>query len=167
MTILYWYHRFQLLVKNLIERGKCRLTYYHIVIQFTTLLRALRPMSASKKGAKGGKAAPKPAAEPKQIASEGPEVDERKLKIRAAFAIFDPEATGTVSEEEVPTIFRYLDVFVADKEYTDKLLPELQGDEPTSFVRYERFEKICISLMDSHAYEPDPEARNSLVLVAS
>ena len=72
-------------------------------------------------------------------------------------AVLIPQATGTVGDEDIPTIFRYLNVFIPDKEYAEKVLPDLQGDEPTAFVRYDRFEAICTSLMDKHAYEPDPE----------
>jgi hypothetical protein len=60
-----------------------------------------------------------------------------------------------------------LNVFVPDKEYAEKVLPDLQGDEPTAFVRYDRFEHICISLMDKHTYEPDPEVRCKVAIANS
>lgn len=50
---------------------------------------------------------------------------------------------------------RYLDIFVPDKEYVEKILVELHGDEPKPFIRYEKFEEVCISLLDSHEYDPD------------
>ena len=79
-------------------------------------------------------------------------------ELRRFHCIFG-QATGTVGDEDVPTIFRYLNVFIPDKEYAEKILPDLLGDEPAAFVRYERFEANCIALMDKHAYEPDPEVR--------
>jgi hypothetical protein len=101
-------------------------------------------------------AAASAAAGPAALGETEPEVDERKARIRAAFAIFDPDNTGSVVEEEVPTIMRYLDVFVSDKDFVEKVAPELQGDEPSAFVTYARLEKKVMELMDSHEYDPDP-----------
>lgn len=50
---------------------------------------------------------------------------------------------------------RYLDIFVPDKDYVERVLIDLHGDEPKPFIRYEKFEEVCIKLMDSHEYEPD------------
>lgn len=88
-------------------------------------------------------------------ASSVPAVDERLTKIRAAFAIFDPSNSGTIPEEEVPTVLRSLDIFVSDKDFVERVLVELHGDEPKPFVRYERFEEVVLRLMDSHEFDPD------------
>lgn len=84
-----------------------------------------------------------------------PAVDERLSKIRSAFAIFDPSNSGTIPEEEVPTVLRSLDIFVSDKDFVERVLVELHGDEPKPFVRYERFEEVVLRLMDSHEFDPD------------
>lgn len=50
---------------------------------------------------------------------------------------------------------RYLDIFVPDKDYVERVLADLHGDEPKPFIRYEKFEDVCIKLLDAHAYDPD------------
>ncbi len=68
-----------------------------------------------------------------------------------------PPSHSTRARREIPTILRYLDVFVPDKEFIDRILPDLHGDEPTTFIRYAKFEEACLKLMDSHEFEPDGE----------
>lgn len=57
----------------------------------------------------------------------------------------------------MPFILRYLNIFADDKDILDKILPDLQGDEPSPFVKYEKFEEVALKLLDSYDYEPDPE----------
>lgn len=96
------------------------------------------------------------ASEAAAAATQAASEEERRLeRIRAAFSIFDPSGSGTIPEEEVPTVLRYLDVFVSDRDFVDKVLVELHGDEPKPFVRRDRFEEVVVRLMESHEYDPD------------
>jgi Ca2+-binding EF-hand superfamily protein len=56
---------------------------------------------------------------------------------------------------EVPSVLRYLDIFVSDKDFVDRILIELHGDEPKPFVRYDRFEEVVVRLLESHEFDPD------------
>lgn len=52
-------------------------------------------------------------------------------------------------------MLRSLDIFVSDKDFVERLLVELHGDEPKPFVRYERFEEVVQRLLESREFAPD------------
>ena len=53
-------------------------------------------------------------------------LDERKQQIRDAFSLFDNDRNGTIVQEEVPTVMRYLGVYPSDQDLVDKILPEVR-----------------------------------------
>ena len=55
-----------------------------------------------------------------------------QARIREAFDLFDKDKKGTVVQEEVPTIIRYLGAYPTDKEIVHDLLPEMQPDARSS-----------------------------------
>lgn len=77
------------------------------------------------------------------------------LKIREIFDLFDKEKSDTVVAEEVGAIMRALGVYPSERMLVKELLPEMQDDEPTGFVQYERFEKVVLRLLLSKECEPD------------
>ncbi|KAE8913247.1 hypothetical protein PF005_g30416 [Phytophthora fragariae] len=81
----------------------------------------------------------------------------RKLRIRAAFDMFDKEKKGSVIQEEVSTIMRYLGAYPTEKDIIKKILPEMQEDEPSTFVTYDRFEKKMLEVLYTNEYEPDAD----------
>ncbi|CAM9521315.1 unnamed protein product, partial [Heterosigma akashiwo] len=64
---------------------------------------------------------------------------ETKQKIKDAFSLFDKEKKFCVIQEEVSTIMRYLGAYPTEKAMVKEILPEIQDDEPTAFVQYDRF----------------------------
>ena len=88
------------------------------------------------------------------------DVEGAKKRIRAAFELFDKEGKGCVIQEEVSTIMRYLGAFPSEKDMVEKILPEIQEDEPTAFVTYGKFEELMLQVLTTHAYDfllPDTE----------
>ncbi|TMW55196.1 hypothetical protein Poli38472_013087 [Pythium oligandrum] len=81
----------------------------------------------------------------------------RKARIRLAFDMFDKEKKGCVIQEEVSTIMRYLGAFPSEKDIIKKILPEMQEDEPSTFVTYDRFEKKMLEVMYTNEYAPDTD----------
>ena len=81
-----------------------------------------------------------------------------QARIREAFDLFDKDKKGTVVQEEVPTIIRYLGAYPTDKEIVHDLLPEMQPDEPVGFVTFDKFETCMLKLLTSdEKYEPDDD----------
>jgi calmodulin len=104
----------------------------------------------------------------------------RKARIRMAFDMFDKEKKGCVIQEcaeyqyvlwrlgeneltsrmpnrEVSTIMRYLGAYPSEKDIIKKILPEMQEDEPSTFVAYDRFEKKMLEVMFANEYAPDTD----------
>jgi Ca2+-binding EF-hand superfamily protein len=78
-----------------------------------------------------------------------------QAKIREAFDLFDKDHQDAVINEEVGTMMRYLGIFPTEKDLIMKYLPEMQDDEPTGFVRYDKLEKRLMELLASGECEPD------------
>ncbi|CAK4080282.1 unnamed protein product [Aphanomyces euteiches] len=80
-----------------------------------------------------------------------------RARIRNAFEMFDKDRKGCVIQEEVSTIMRYLGAYPSEKDIIKKILPEMQEDEPSTFVTYDKFEKKMLEVLYSHEYEPDTD----------
>jgi Ca2+-binding EF-hand superfamily protein len=52
---------------------------------------------------------------------------------------------------------RYLGCYPSEEELVTDILPNLQDDEETSVVKYERFEPFMLRVLMERAYEPDSE----------
>ena len=61
-------------------------------------------------------------------AADGADIDlgAVRSKIRAAFDLFDKEGKGTIIEEEVPTVMRYLGVYPSEQDIVTTILPQIQ-----------------------------------------
>jgi len=84
-------------------------------------------------------------------------VAQNQKKISSAFLLFDKEKKGTVIQEEVPTIMRYLGVYPTEQALVKEILPEMQEDEPAAFVKYGKLEEVMLRLLASKEWEPDSE----------
>lgn len=90
---------------------------------------------------------------------EDPALVEMQKLVKDAFSIFDHENNDTVDMREVGTIIRSLGCFPTEGELND-MIAEVEEDEPTGYVRYERFEPMMTRvLMDKSRYRPEPEDR--------
>jgi len=92
----------------------------------------------------------------------GPETDPRRLRVRASLAAaFDPERTGSVHVDDVPTLMRSLNVFVSDAAWAATVLPALlaAAGGPGPLLPARAVEDAVVRLLDERAFEPDrPEA---------
>jgi len=78
-------------------------------------------------------------------------------KIQAAFRLYDKDNKGTVSEDEVQYIMRYLNVYPTEVAMVNLIKAEMQDDEPTTYVTYERLKTVLLRLMKTKEWEPDAE----------
>jgi len=88
-------------------------------------------------------------------AQDDPARESLRARIREAFDLFDKEGKGTVIQEEVSTIMRYLGSYPSEKDMVEKVLPDIQEDEPTAFVTYEKLEKKLLEVLETGEYAPD------------
>lgn len=96
--------------------------------------------------------APAAAAEPAVPVDAGPETDARKLRFREAFTIFDQEKTGSMLENEIPALLRYLGIFVTDADWAT-LQPEILKTQAAPYVEQKHLEAHVIKLQDAGLYE--------------
>merc|ERR1711976_536822 len=102
----------------------------------------------------GNNMADKPADEAKESA-ESLLADIQK-KITDAFDIFDHEANKTVDVREVGTIIRSLGCCPSEAELHD-MLAEIEEEEPTGYIRFEKFLPMMTKVLMERRYKPVPE----------
>eukprot|EP00762_Andalucia_godoyi_P004007 ANDGO_05610.mRNA.1 Calmodulin len=71
--------------------------------------------------------------------------DAMRARVHQAFSLFDRDANGTCDVREVGTIVRSLGLNPTQRQLAS-LLEEMEDDEPTGFIRYEKFEKIVLNV---------------------
>ena len=76
--------------------------------------------------------------------------------ISAAFDIFDHESNKTVDMREIGTIVRSLKCCPTEGELHD-ILADVEEDEPTGYVRYEKFEPTMMNILMQKRYMPCSE----------
>lgn len=82
---------------------------------------------------------------------------ETKKKIREAFQLFDKDRKGCVIQEEIATIMRYLGAYPTERAMVKEILPDMMEDEPSAFIKYERFEPKMLEILAEGDWEPDSE----------
>ncbi|CAM9117519.1 unnamed protein product [Ascophyllum nodosum] len=88
-------------------------------------------------------------------------IEAQKTRIKEAFTLFDKDKKGTIVQEEVSTVMRYLGVYPTEKAMVKDILPDMlapipQGDDPSAAVPYLTFETKMLEIMASRAWDPDP-----------
>ena len=51
---------------------------------------------------------------------------------------------------------RYLLQFPSEAQIRDYIIEQLEGDEPSDFIKYEKFEPYMLQVLQSNEYEPNP-----------
>ncbi|XP_059176447.1 dynein regulatory complex protein 8-like [Physella acuta] len=77
-------------------------------------------------------------------------------KITDAFDIFDHESNKTVDVREVSTIIRSLNCCPSEAEIHD-MLAEIEEEEPTGYIRFERFLPMMTKVLMERRYKASPE----------
>jgi len=99
-------------------------------------------------------------------AQQGPDENaELKVKIKAAFNIFDKEEKQTCDVREIGTILRSLNIFPTEKQL-QKWIHEIEEEEITGYIKYEKFEALAVRLLTvmTQAVSPPPPLPPSLRL---
>ncbi|XP_008266388.1 dynein regulatory complex protein 8 isoform X2 [Oryctolagus cuniculus] len=84
------------------------------------------------------------------------EVAELQKKIKEAFEVFDRESNNTVDVREIGTIVRSLGCCPSEGELHD-LIAEVEEEEPTGYIRYEKFLPVMTKVLLEKRYRPIPE----------
>ncbi len=76
--------------------------------------------------------------------------------IKAAFSLFDRDNKGMCDVREIGTIVRHLGICPTEIELRD-LITECEEEEPTGFIRFEKFERMMSRILLENQYPRDPE----------
>ncbi|KAL5474701.1 hypothetical protein EMCRGX_G026685 [Ephydatia muelleri] len=90
------------------------------------------------------------------VAPEDPAIVEIKKRIENAFEIFDHESNKTVDVREVGTIIRSLGCCPSEAELHD-MIQEVEEEEPTGFIRWEKFQPMMTRVLLEKRYQPANE----------
>ncbi|XP_069879234.1 dynein regulatory complex protein 8 isoform X1 [Dipodomys merriami] len=83
-------------------------------------------------------------------------VAEFHKKIKEAFEVFDHELNNTVDVREIGTIIRSLGCCPSEGELQD-LIAEVEEEEPTGYIRFEKFLPVMTKVLLERRYRPVPE----------
>jgi len=91
-----------------------------------------------------------------ELPSEAKLVKLRKV-IKESFSYFDKIGNGTVQQDDIGTIMRYLGQFPSESELKDVLIPELLEKDSGGdhLVSYDAFEKMMQRCLLEHEYDAD------------
>ena len=76
--------------------------------------------------------------------------------IKEAFGIIDIERRGIIDRKEVSYIMRYLLQFPSEAQIRDHILDELEGDEPSDYIKFDKFEPYMLKVLTTNEFEPNP-----------
>jgi calmodulin len=82
-------------------------------------------------------------------------IEQTEAKIREAFDLFDKDRADAIIQEEVGTVMRALGAYPTERQLVLEILPEVQDDEPTGFVSYQKFEKKMLNILATKECDPD------------
>ena len=77
-----------------------------------------------------------------------------KKLIKDAWSIIDPYNKGYIDRKEVSYLMKYLLQYPSEAQVRDYIIEQLEEDEPSDFVKYEKFEKYMIPVLEKNEYEP-------------
>ena len=78
--------------------------------------------------------------------------------IKESFALFDKDSKGMCDVREIGTIVRHLGICPTEIELRD-LITECEEEEPTGFIRFERFERMMSRVLLENQYPRDSEEK--------
>ena len=79
-------------------------------------------------------------------------------QIKASFDLFDRDKKGICDVREIGTIVRHLGICPTEIELRD-LITECEEEEPTGFIRFERFERMMSRVLLENQYPRDSEEK--------
>merc|ERR1719408_570429 len=78
--------------------------------------------------------------------------------IKEAFALFDRDNKGVCDVREIGTIVRHLGICPTEIELRD-MITEVEEEEPTGYIRFERFERMMSRILMENQYPRDSEEK--------
>ena len=78
--------------------------------------------------------------------------------IKDGFSLFDKDGKGMCDVREIGTIVRHLGICPTEIELRD-LITECEEEEPTGFIRFERFERMMSRVLLDNQYPRDSEEK--------
>ena len=90
---------------------------------------------------------------------EDPEVVRKRevsKAIKEGFALFDRDGKGMCDVREIGTIVRHLGICPTEIELRD-MITEIEEEEPTGFIRFEKFERMMSRILLENQYPRDSE----------
>ncbi|EDV19639.1 EF-hand calcium-binding domain-containing protein 2 [Trichoplax sp. H2] len=81
---------------------------------------------------------------------------EIQKRVYDAFSIFDHEGNKTVDVREIGTIIRSLNCCPSEGELND-MITEMEEEEPTGYIKYEKFEPVMMKVILERKYKPQSE----------
>ena len=93
---------------------------------------------------------------PKNGAEKAKQEEYYRKLVKSAFRIVDMEDKGYIDRKEIPYVMRYLLKYPSEVQVTEVILDQLEGDTPTDYITYEKFEPFMINVMLSEEYDPAP-----------
>ncbi|CAI5770630.1 regulatory complex 8 [Podarcis lilfordi] len=96
------------------------------------------------------------ATEDKEAAAAESAITEIHKKITEAFEVFDHECNKTVDVREIGTIIRSLGCCPSEGDLHD-MIAEVEEEEPTGFIRLEKFLPMMTRVLTERRYRPIPE----------
>ena len=78
--------------------------------------------------------------------------------IKDAFNLFDKDGRGTCDVREIGTIVRHLGICPTEIELRD-MITEIEEEEPTGFIRFERFDRMMMRVLLENQYPRDSEEK--------
>jgi Ca2+-binding EF-hand superfamily protein len=76
--------------------------------------------------------------------------------IKDGFALFDKDSKGVCDVREVGTVVRHLGICPTEIELRD-MITEIEEEEPTGFIRFEKFERMMSRILLENQYPRDSE----------
>merc|ERR1719440_1444065 len=78
--------------------------------------------------------------------------------IREAFSLFDRDNKNQCDVREIGTIVRHLGICPTEIELRD-MITEIEEEEPTGFIKYDRFERMMARILLENQYPRDSEEK--------
>eukprot|EP00345_Euplotes_harpa_P014732 CAMPEP_0168341232 /NCGR_PEP_ID=MMETSP0213-20121227/14549_1 /TAXON_ID=151035 /ORGANISM="Euplotes harpa, Strain FSP1.4" /LENGTH=164 /DNA_ID=CAMNT_0008347645 /DNA_START=53 /DNA_END=547 /DNA_ORIENTATION=+ len=82
-----------------------------------------------------------------------------KFYIRKLFEYVGQESKSpkdTVKKEEISYIMRFLNQFPSEAQVIDYIIPKLEDDEPSDFIKLSKFEPFMLEVLAKNEFEPSP-----------
>ena len=84
------------------------------------------------------------------------QVEYYKKLIKQTFDIIDYQKNGTIDKKEVSQIMRYLLQFPSEAQIRDHIIEKIDGDEPSDYIKFEKFEPFMLQVLKENEFEPSP-----------